>query len=139
MGIIIIGAICLIVGIILYKCFIDDILYSEGWLVGGIIGILLGAVILISCGICCLVENYGAQAEKTYEDLAHTKAVIEYRLENSNTDESLTINGGVYDDLIEYNNTIREYKMMTHNFWVGWFYSDKPATLEYIELPKSVS
>ena len=51
-------------------------------------------------------------------------------------DSNFTINGGVYNDLVEYNNKLRSYKLYTHNFWVGWFYADTPAELDYIELVK---
>jgi hypothetical protein len=40
----------------------------------------------------------------------------------------------IYYDAVRFNNDLRAYKTYTHNFWVGWFWADKPAELEYIEL-----
>ena len=55
-------------------------------------------------------------------------------------EENLLVNGGVYDDIVEYNNTIRWYrKWGRNNFWVGCFNPAPIDELEYIDLYKGVS
>ena len=102
----------------------------------GIVG-TFAIIFFLIIGGCTIVEN--ACAEKTYTDYVEKRESIEYRLEQMNEDTNLLVNGGTYEDLLDYNKTIRSYKTWSDSFWTGWFYADKIATLDYIELPKSVS
>ena len=139
MGIMLVLAIIVILGFISYQIYQNTSWANEGWLIGGVCAMGVGGLILILCGACCLGNNYTISAEKEYQDLVHTKEIIEYRLENFDKEDNVTVNGGVYNDVIEYNNKIREYKMYTYDFWQGWFYADKPAELDYIIPSESVS
>ena len=134
MGILLVLAILTGVGIWLATKF--D--YSIDWLsmLGGIVGIVAG-ICLVVASIFAICE--GAFADKTYADLVAKREVIEYRLDEIENDKNLLVNGGTYTDLIEYNETIRSYKTWSNNFWNGWFYADKIADLEYIELPNKGS
>lgn len=81
-----------------------------------------------------IIEN--ACADKFYTDLVEERELIEYRLEQIDNDKNLLVNGGTYEDLLDYNSTIRTYKTYSDNFWIGWLYADKIAELDYIELPE---
>lgn len=129
MGILLILILLLIVSIILWKTEDYDIKDFLG-MIGTVVCIFAIGVV----GICCIVEN--ATAPKIYADMAQEREAIEYRLDKVEDDSNFTVNGGVYNDLVEYNNKLRSYKLYTHNFWVGWFYADTPAELDYIELTK---
>lgn len=132
MGILLMLAVFIVVCVIL--CDIDECKWY------GLLG-TLGSVILSFALIVCVVLVIGehACADKHYADLTAKKEVIEYRLNEIDNDENLLVNGGTYTDLIEYNESIRSYKTYSDSFWIGLFYSDKIAELDYIELPQSVS
>ena len=111
--------------------------YKDGWLMGAILSWIVG-------GVCVIVAIAGiitaaAKNDILTENLVAQREAIEYRLEQCEEDANVMINGGVYDDLIEYNAEVRRHKRWTHDPWVGWFYSDGPADLEYIELPNKGS
>ena len=129
MGVLLILILLLIISIILWKsgdCDWKDFL--------GMLGSLICIIAIGIIGIGCIIEN--ATAPKIYADMVQKREAIEYRLDKAEDDSSLTVNGGVYNDLVEYNNKLRGYKLYTHNFWIGWFYADTPAELDYIELVK---
>ena len=84
-----------------------------------------------------IIEN--AYSDKFYTDLVEKRELVEYRLEQISNDKNLLVNGGTYEDLLDYNSTIRSYKTYSDNFWIGWFYADNIAKLDYIPLPKGVS
>ena len=129
MGVLLILILLLIVSIILWKAGYYDIKEFIG-MMGTIVCIIAIGII----GIGCIIEN--TTAPKIYADMEQEREAIEYRLNKAEDDSSLTVNGGVYNDLVEYNNKLRGYKLYTHNFWIGWFYADAPAELDYIELIK---
>ena len=120
MGVLLILTLLLIVSIILWKAGDCDI--KE----------FLGMIETVACifaigiiGISCIIEN--TTAPKIYADMAQEREAIEYRLDRLEDDSNFTVNGGVYNDLVEYNNKLRSYKLYTHNFWIGWLYADTPA------------
>lgn len=132
MGIIIISAILLIVGIVLmvicakinYDC-IDD------WC--GIIGLLLIVfaifALVVSSVIAMVVQ---IPKEKDYQQVVYERQVIEYRLENK--DDNIVGNELLYKDIVEFNNNLRQHKRYADSFWIGIFHNDKIATVEYIEI-----
>ena len=100
---------------------------------GMVCTVLAGAVIIV-CGIMCLIINSEVATEMEYQNMLLERTSIEYRLKQAETENSFLTNGGIYYDAVQFNNDLRAYKTYTHNFWVGWFWMDKPAELEYIEL-----
>jgi hypothetical protein len=129
MGVLLILILLLVGSIILWKAGDCDVKEFLG--MGGAFICILAIVII---GIFCIVEN--ATAPKIYADMAQEREAIEYRLDRVEDDSNFTVNGGMYNDLVEYNNKLRSYKLYTHNFWIGWSYADAPAELDYIELTK---
>lgn len=110
---------------------------GDGWCFGSFGCWVIGGV----CALVAITSIIVATAENgvTTDNLIEQRNAIEYRLEQCDKDVNIMINGGVYNDIVEYNNTIRKYKKWSHNPWVGWFWSDGPAELEYIELPNEGS
>lgn len=139
MGIFIIGIVLIIVGIIFHYLYEKSESYwDSNWQLSVVmIGYILGIAILIFVTILSIITL--ANEDIQYQKMLNTREAIEYRLEQIDNDENLLINGGVYDDIVKYNNELVEYKKWSNNFWFGWFWCDSPATLDYIELDKSVS
>ena len=124
-----------IISLIIYKRKYSGYTFKgENWLIGGYVFTLIGAVSILVCGIMCLCINADINSELEYQNMLLEQKSIEYRLEQAKSENNFMTNGGVYYDVIQFNNKLRAYKTYTHNFWVGWFWTDKPAELEYIEL-----
>ena len=115
----------------------DDYWGGAGWMIGAALSWIIGGVCttLAIISIIVAVANDGILTE----NLIAKREAIEYRLEQCDEDANIMVNGGVYEDLVEYNEEVRRHKRWTHDPWVGWFYSDGPADLEYIELPNKGS
>jgi hypothetical protein len=42
--------------------------------------------------------------------------------------------GLLYSDIVEFNNELRSDKTYSDNIWINWFFNDKVATIDYIEI-----
>lgn len=120
-----------------WKADRSDYFHDEYWCLGAVSSWIIGGV----CGVVAIVAIIiaAAQNDVLTENLIAQREAIEYRLEQCDEDTNIMINGGVYEDLLEYNAEVRRHKRWTHDPWVGWFYSDSPAELDYIELPNKGS
>ena len=129
MGIIIIFGIGL--GIAITLVAISEVKWWGDWvsILGICLIILFGAGFLVTVGLAL-----GSQIpkEKHYQQALYEKQVIEYRLEKQ--DDNLVGNELLYQDIVNYNNNLRDHKRYSDNFWLNWLYNDKIATIEYIEL-----
>lgn len=128
MGIVIVSSIVLIVGIILIT--LGNKLWSDlcnGFGVGCVM--IAGFALLLSLAFTLIAQ---IPKQKDYETALYERQVIEYRLENKS--ENVVGNELLYEDIVEYNNTLRSHKRYHDNFWLNWFYNDKIATIEYIEI-----
>lgn len=138
MGIFICAFLILIFGIIsliIYKRKYSKYIFKgDNWLFLGMVCTVIAGAVIITCGIICLIINSEVSTEMEYQNMFLERTSIEYRLEQAETENSFLTNGGVYYDAVQFNNDLRAYKTYTHNFWVGWFWMDKPAELDYIEL-----
>ena len=117
--------------------FTSHLYFDDNWMFGAITSWVVGGVCSIVAIVAIIVAV--AQNDIVTENLIAKRDAIMYRLEQCNEDTNVMVNGGVYEDLIEYNAEVRRYKRWTHDPWVGWFYSDGPAELEYIILPNKGS
>lgn len=129
MGILLIGIVSLVIGFFWLRY--DDLSF------GAFISAGFGAVAIVVSLIAGIYHLSANEIE--YQNMVECKEAIEYRLDMLDENNNLMVNGGVYDDLVNYNNKLREYKTYSNNFWIGWFVTNKAAELDYIELPKSVS
>ena len=138
MGVFIISFLILVFGIIAlirYKRKYSDCVWKgTNWFCAGLLCTIIGGVVIVVCGIICLCINADINADLEYQNMLLERKSIEYRLERAESEDSFMTNGGVYYDAVQFNSDLRAYKIYTHNFWVGWFWTDKPAGLEYIEL-----
>lgn len=110
---------------------------GDGWVLGAIASWVIGGVCVIIAIVAIIIA--AVSNDITTENLIEQRNAIEYRLEQCDESTNIMTNGGVYQDIVEYNNTIRKYKKWSNNLWVNWFWSSGPATLDYIELPKGAS
>lgn len=78
--------------------------------------------VLLTWGSVCITKDY------KYEQLLHEKQTIEYRLENP----ELSGNELLYRDIVELNNEIRKHKTYAKSLWIGIFYNEKIASLDYV-------
>ncbi len=129
MGIMLILGFGLIVGIVLI--FIGKKKHNtydiSGWTLFGIFGILI-----LLCSLNIIASQTTADSE--CQKLQERKNAIEYLLEQIDTNDlNIMINGGIYDDIVEYNNDVREYKIFRNSFWTNWFVSKGLDEFDYIE------
>lgn len=133
MGIILVLIILAVIGFFICYLIETKMIGNHLFLDLTALGIAVGACIaLVVCGAQCIIAKANANLE--YQNTLQQHDAIVYRLEQTKNDKNLLINGGVYDDIVEYNNKIREYKKWKHNFWLNWFYPADIDELEYIEL-----
>ena len=124
-----------IISLIIYKRkYSKYISKGDIWLYLGTLCSVIASVVIIICGIVCLIINSEVMTEMEYQNMLLERTNIEYCLEQAETEDSFLTNGGIYYDAVQFNNDLRVYKTYAHNFWVGWFWADKPATLDYIKL-----
>lgn len=89
---------------------------------GGIFGIITGGI-----GIVTAINE-----DIDYEKTIYERDVLEYRLEQ--LDENVTGNELLYNDIVEFNNGLRYTKKWVDSPWTSWFFNQKIADIEYIEL-----
>lgn len=119
----------LIIGIIV--CIVDDRFFIKLDLFPiGMICCFIGAIATLFTifGILITCTTY----ENTYQNTIYEKQVIEYRLENE--DENTVGNELLYNDIVEFNNSLRSVKKWANNPWTNWFYNADVATIDYIEI-----
>jgi hypothetical protein len=106
---------------------------SFPWFGVGLACLIVGIVCTLTFGgIAVINEVYD---EQYYQETMFEREAIVYRLEHIDTEQNLNINGGVYDDVIEFNKNLLSHKTWTHNPWIGSQWPDKIAEIDYIELP----
>lgn len=113
----------LIAGIIWHKyCSYDNELWA--WVT---------AATGISATFICIMIILVVQLprENDYEKKLYEKEVIEYRLENA--DRNIIGNELLYNDIVEFNNSLRTPKRYANSLWINWFYNADIASIEYID------
>lgn len=96
--------------------------------------IILG-VILNVCSLVMVFINLGSR-QLDYEEAVYEKQVLEYRLEQVEQGNSVTGNELVYNDIVEFNNNLRETKKWANNPWTSWYNNNLIAdNIDYIEIP----
>ena len=137
MGIFIILVALFIIGLICHIVYKNTCV--DEWCFGvGLVSMCLSGFLLVLCSTISLAAL--TDADLQYGNMLEQKAAIEYRLEHLEADNNLVVNGGVYNDIVEYNNGVRYYrKWGRSNFWTGWFNPAPIDELEYIDLYKDVS
>lgn len=96
-----------------------------GWLlvVPGIAFSLLTVGFIIGNATTC---------ELNYQNVMHEKEMLEYRIEHM--EENITGNEMLYNDIVAFNNELRNVKKWANNPWTNWFNNQDIASIDYIEL-----
>ncbi len=98
-----------------------------------IIGILTAVIFGLGLLVCStVVMIVQIPKENQYQRMLYEKQVLEYRLEQK--EENIIGNEMLYSEIVKFNNTLRTVKRYSDSLWVGIFYNDKIATIEYIEI-----
>lgn len=116
-----IALICAFVGIILFVITSHNSLFLFG--LGGIIALLF-------CGIMILDMNVTKDID--YQNMLEKRELIEYRIEDKG--RNFVSDGKLYNDIVEFNNSLRKVKEGANSSWTNWFYNDDIATIDYIEM-----
>ena len=96
--------------------------------------IILGIILNVS-SLLFIFINLGSK-DIDYEKTVYEKQVLEYRLEQVEQGNSVTGNELVYNDVVEFNNKLRNTKKWANNPWTSWFNNDLIAdNIDYIEIP----
>lgn len=119
----------LIVGIILIVIGRDDWDVNVKTILG-ILLTLIGGVVLVILSVLAIIA--AATKDKVYQDMLYQRKVLEYRL--SHEEENTIGNELLYSDIVEFNNELRSDKTYSDNIWINWFFNDKVATIDYIEI-----
>ena len=113
--------------IILNKSYYLD---EDIWLPISIVSIMLGAIgVITTLAAICAAQIPG---ETNYQAALYEKSVLEYRLENQ--DDNIVRNELLFNDIVEFNNTLRQTKRYANSPWVNWFYNQKIATINYVTI-----
>lgn len=125
----ILSGIVLIVGIVVL--IIDNYYWGTDVLdIIGFFSAFIGGLVLIVCSVLAIIT--AATKDKVYQDMLYQRKVLEYRL--SHEEENTIGNELLYSDIVEFNNELRSDKTYSDNIWINWFFNDKVATIDYIEI-----
>lgn len=102
----------------------------------------LASAILILCSliyfviyvsIIVIILSIQIPAKKDYEKALMQKEMLEYRLENDNIGIG---NELLYNDIVKFNQELKDTKYYANNLWTNWFVNDYIAKIDYIEIKK---
>ena len=104
------------------------------------VGVILAFVFLIPAVLGVIFGIDANASEDIYRQRAlDERAAIVCRVEVQEAaideDGSLVINGGLYDDIIEFNDRVRKDNRWGTNPWTSWYRGWKYAGLEEIPIP----
>jgi hypothetical protein len=96
----------------------------------GILFLVIG--ILVSIFTCGFAVGNAVTYDLNYQNALHEKEMLEYRIEHM--EENITGNEMLYNDIVEFNNELRNVKKWANNPWTNWFNNQGVASIDYIEL-----
>ena len=104
--------------------------WQSDWGFWGWLCILFGSVatILFVSVLSVVICN----TDIDYQNALAEKQMIEYRIEMG---EELVGNELLYTQVVEFNNELRHIKKWAKSPWTNWFYNQKIAEIDYIEIP----
>ena len=130
MGIIIAALVLLAIGLIMILAYTNSMSVSEGIFGSGIVIVVFSAIMLAIC-IGCVIDT-NVNGDLYYQNKLHEREMLEYRA--NQTENNIIGNELLYNDIVEFNNDLRGVKKWANNFWVGSFYVQEIAELDYIEV-----
>ena len=122
-GLLIIGVVCTIAGVKYLKC------PDWVWQFGLILFLLCG---LTSVFIGFAIIDVQVNKDIKYQNALYEKEMLEYRIDNM--EDNIIGNEMLYNDIVEFNNDLREVKKWANNPWVNWFYNQDIATIDYVKI-----
>lgn len=121
-------AIMALVSVIVFRKTSSDLI--EGF------SIAFCVVACISTLVCiCMCVSVKINEDIEYQNAYYHKATLEYRLEN--IEKNNVGNEYLYNDIVEFNKSLRTTKKWANSPWTNWFNNQRIAELDYIELPVS--
>ena len=91
---------------------------------------VIGGVVTI-VSICVILLNI-VFLQYEYESKLHEREMLEYRIEHLS--EDTVGNEMLYNDIVEFNNSLRWAKHTANSPWISWFSNHKVAGLDYVGL-----
>lgn len=104
--------------------------WDTSYLCLSIVLVFLEAGLTIFCLVAILKVQATSQID--YEKTLYQREVLVYRLENIEND--VVGNELLYNEIIEFNNDLRTTKYYANNLWTNWFFNQKIAKIDYIEI-----
>lgn len=92
--------------------------------------LFIGSIITFVCAIMILIN--ASMYDVEYQNTLHTREMLEYRIEHM--EENITGNEMLYNDIVEFNNELRQTKNFADSPWINWFCNQGIASVDYIEL-----
>lgn len=96
----------------------------------GVAGCFLSFFTVLILGI--IILSVQVPKQKDYQNKAYEREVLVYRLEQR--EENIVGNEMLYSEIVDFNNSIRTEKTYADSIWIGLFFNDLIATIDYIEI-----
>lgn len=122
-AVIITGIVCLTIGGNNWRC--PDLVWETG-------AILTASGIIVSLFVFGFIISANVNKDIDYQNAMYEREMLEYRIDNM--EENIVGNEMLYNDIVEFNNELRNVKKWANNPWTNWFYNKDVATIDYIEL-----
>ena len=121
-ALLIIGIVCAIIGRKSYSAIPE---------VAGLV--LITISVLASLFAIGFIIDANVNKDVDYQNKLYEKEVLEHRIDNMS--ENIVGNELLYNDIVEFNNELRNTKKWANNPWTNWFNNEKIASIDYIEIP----
>lgn len=124
------------VGLICIGFILGKIAEDKEWRVADrledfqLIANILGWIITIF-SVCAILLNV-VFMRYDYERKSYEREMFEYRIEHLS--EDTVGNEMLYNDIVEFNNSLRWVKRTANSPWISWFSNHKVAGLDYVGL-----
>ena len=97
-------------------------------MVGAFLGIMMLVPFIVFCTSATIIQ---ANKEIDFQNTIYEKKTIEYRI--AHKEDNLVGNEWLYNDIVDFNNKLRNTKYWSQNPWTNWLYNDRIAEIGYIE------
>jgi hypothetical protein len=105
------------------------VLYLDYALTDFVIPLVLVVSIIPTIVLCICGFSIAYAEDMKYESKIAEREMLIYRLENQNNDALL------YEDIIEFNDWVRDNKLWAENLWTNIYNYQKCKTIEPINIP----
>ena len=97
------------------------------------IGVMLIAMGIIGSAVafCAIICNMSYH-DLNYQNKLYEKEMLEYRVDHMA--ENMTGNEMLYNDIVDFNKTLRAEKKWANSPWTNWFCNQDIAAMDYVSL-----